>query len=552
MRKYDNYTAFIYMRLSKDDKLIESESITNQRELIHSFCLQNKIRVIGEFFDDGRTGINFDRPGFAEMIASLDRMEPDLVITKDLSRLGRDMTESSYYAEQFFPNKGICYLAIHDHFDSFEENMFAPFLFAMNDVYVRDTSRKIKAVLHQKKSSGQYCACPPFGYRKSDKDKNVLVPDEITAPIVKRIFELSASGLSTRKIADSLTADGVITPLKYRVLYRDDFSEKGANKATDLWNFVTVKRIIKNPVYLGHTMLGKTKKQSLKSSMKVKVPKAEWYITENTHEPLVDLDLFDRANDTLNKNWRDYSKSVSRNDGVRASIFRGLVFCQNCGGSMPSGGSVYNKDGKSYWYLVCSNIPKRSRHHCEHGARIRYQDLIDIITKDINAVIELTDEQIDRILVNIKNDDATARHNDFIRKQCDAIRTEIETSNRVIEKLYLDNVTGKISNERLDSLMSNITEKLKTQESTLCNLQSQMIQKEDMSERYLKFFEVVKSFSKIETLTPEILHAFIDRIEIGEKSIKNARIHQHATQDIKIYYKFIGNFAAITDESAAS
>ena len=193
------------------------------------------------------------------MIAHLKDGLANMVITKNLSKLGRDMSESSYYAETYFPENQIHYIAISDNFDSNEVNIMAPFQFAMNDVYLRDTSRKIKHVINQKRTKGEYCACPPFGYMKN-KDGTALEPDPKTAPIVQKIFAMAHDGKSARAIATALTKNGDITPLKYRVLYRDNFGERGAVRAVDEWNYTTVKRILKNPVYLGRTILGKTKR----------------------------------------------------------------------------------------------------------------------------------------------------------------------------------------------------------------------------------------------------------------------------------------------------
>ena len=256
--------GFAYLRLSNEEAQGgESSSITNQRMIVQNYCKQNGITLVREFVDDGYSGGNFDRPAFQEMMRQLSQGKANTVITKDLSRLGRDMRESSYYAEQFFPEHSIHYIAIGDNFDTERENIMAPFLFAMNEVYLRDGSRKVKDVLRSKRESGQYCACPPYGYRKDREDKHRLAPDEQTAPVVQRIFERAAKGDSSRKIALDLNSDGVIPPLKYRVLYRDEFSREGAARASDVWNYTTVKRILKNPVYLGHTLLGRSKKVSV-------------------------------------------------------------------------------------------------------------------------------------------------------------------------------------------------------------------------------------------------------------------------------------------------
>ena len=273
--------AFSYLRLSieEEGKIGESSSIANQRMIVQNYCKQHNITIVREFVDDGWSGGNFNRPEFQEMIRQLEEGKANIVITKDLSRLGRDMREASYYSEHFFPEHGIHYIAIADNFDSEIENIMAPFQFAMNEVYLRDGSRKVKDVLRSKRADGQYCACPPYGYKKNPSDKARLVPDENTAPVVQRIFERAAAGDSSRQIAMDLNSDGVIPPLKYRVLYRDEFSEKGAARASDTWNYTTVKRILKNPVYLGHTLLGKSRKVSVKSKKKVPVPKENWSVT---------------------------------------------------------------------------------------------------------------------------------------------------------------------------------------------------------------------------------------------------------------------------------
>ena len=274
-----------YLRLSDEDiNKGESESIINQRRFINDYCKRNGITLIGEFVDDGWSGGNFERPGFQNMMKELQKGKVSIVVTKDLSRLGRDMREASYYAEQFFPEHGIRYIAINDNFDSTYDNVMAPFQFAMNEVYLRDGSKKIKEVLRNKRENGLYCACPPYGYKKDEEDKNHLVPDENTAPIVQRIFQQAANGDSTRTIANDLNRDNVVPPLKYRALYRDTFNEKGLARIGDYWNYTTVKRILKNEVYLGHTLLGKSKKASLKSTKKIAIDKENWVVKKRPYK----------------------------------------------------------------------------------------------------------------------------------------------------------------------------------------------------------------------------------------------------------------------------
>ena len=178
--------AFLYLRLSRDEykNLKESDSIANQRLQITDYCKKNNITIAGEFVDDGFSGGNFERPEFENMLSALDRGKANMVITKDLSRLGRDMNESSYYAEKYFPESHVRYIAINDNFDSNRENDMAPFIFLMNEMYLRDGSKKVKATLKNKRENGLYCACPPYGYKKETNNKNRLVPDPETAPVV--------------------------------------------------------------------------------------------------------------------------------------------------------------------------------------------------------------------------------------------------------------------------------------------------------------------------------------------------------------------------------
>lgn len=532
--------ADAYYRLSVEEANEgESSSITNQKSIIRQYCEDNGITIVREFVDDGFSGSNFDRPAFNQMLAHLKGGNANMVITKDLSRLGRDMTESSYYAETYFPEHSIHYIAISDNFDSNEVNLMAPFQFAMNDVYLRDTSRKIKQVINQKRKKGEYCACPPFGYMKGND--NHLVPDPCTAPIVQKIFKLAVAGKSSHAIAKILTDEGCITPLKYRVLYRDNFGERGAAKAVDEWNHTTVKRILRNQVYLGHTLLGKTKKASLKSKKMVSVPEEDWFITENTHPPLVTQEQFEKAENFLGmntSNWRGYSK-------CRSSIFNGLVFCESCGSAMCSCGSVYNGEREKYWYLSCLNIPKRSKNHCENGARIKYTDLLEIIRADLNQVISLSDEDIEEI-----TNEALAKAGQVnVYKDAEenkkAIEKRLSTIDSIIIKLYGDNAAGKVSDDILSQTVSALSKEATDLKTQLKKIENKRSIGNEIVDNYDMFFNMAKQFTHIDELTEEIVRTFIDRIEIGKKILPENRQlagkNVPYTQKITIYYKFIGN-----------
>ncbi|MGI6019824.1 MAG: recombinase family protein [Marvinbryantia sp.] len=539
--------ADTYYRLSDEEKKYgnESESITNQREIVREYCQRNGIIIIKEFVDDGYSGGNFERPGFQAMLEHLATGKANTVITKDLSRLGRDMTESSYYAERFFPEHDIRYLAPGNDFDSMGDNLMAPFQFAMNDVYLRDTSRKVKQTLDMKRKKGKYAACPPYGYKKAERTTDQLVPDENTAPIVRQIFAWAADGLSARSIAVKLNQQGAIPPLKYRVEYRDHFTPQGASRASDYWNGTTIKRILRNRVYLGHTILGKSRKVNVKSKKKIAVPQEEWCCTENTHEPLVTQEQFDRAEHFLSEN----TKSHAANPAFRHSIFGGIAYCAHCGAAMCSGGSVYKGERAKYWYLVCNHITKRSQRACAHGARIRYDDLLEIVRSDLNTLLAFSKEEVETITqAAIARSSAGFDTAESKEKTLEHVETQMQRIVKMVERAYRDNAAGNLSDELLDEMMERFGKERQALEEQRRQLLSDVSEETTIRDSYRLFFDLAKRYSDIETLDRDILHAFIERIEIGEKILPEGKViagpRTPYRQSIRIFYRFIGEVAA--------
>jgi len=540
----DYVRAFAYLRLSSDEqRLGESYSITNQRMLIQRFCEKQGIALVREFVDDGYSGGNFNRPGFQEMLRQLDDGRANMVITKDLSRLGRDMNESSYYAETYLRDRGIRYLALNDNFDTEQDNPTAPFLFAVNDFYLRDTSRKVKAVLSVKREKGQYCACPPYGYRKSAQDHDRLEPDPETAPVVRRIFEQAAAGDSSRKIALDLTADGVIPPMKYRALYRDNFT-KGLALVSDDWSYNTVKRILKNPVYLGHTLLGKTKKASIKSKKKLAVPRDKWVVTEDTHEPIVTEALFRDANDNLAKGTRNYRQY----EQVRSSVFAGIAVCELCGHAMCSCGSVYKGEREKYWYLSCSHSRRDRPDRCS-GARIYYPDLLELVRSDLNGLLALDEEQMRAIAEEAVRDMNSEAAEQERKAQLEKAQTRLKTISTVMMKLYTDNAEGRLGDERLTEMVADLD-----REAASLKLQVKELERAlddgNVREAFEQFFELTREVTRVDELDRETVLRFIERIEIGPKVYapdvqRDTHRSKPYRQKITIFYRFIGDAAKI-------
>ena len=533
--------ADAYYRLSDEErKHGESASITNQRTIVREYCEQRGILLVEEFVDDGYSGGNFERPGFRAMLAHLNAGKANMVITKDLSRLGRDMTESSHYAERYFPEHGIRYLAPGSNFDSEEENLMAPFQFAMNDVYLRDTSRKVRQTLNTKRSNGKYVACPPYGYRKAERTTDRLVPDENTAPVVRMIFDMAASGQSCRSIALRLNELCIMPPLKYRVECRDNFTERGAQRVSDLWNYTTVKRILHNQVYLGHTLLGKSRKVSVKSKKKVKVPEEEWVFTKNTHEALVSQEQFDMAAHFMGENTR----ANGANPAFRHSIFGGIAYCACCGAAMCSGGSVYNGERAKYWYLVCNNLSSRARSRCLHGARIRYDDLMEVVRRDLNRLLSFDESTIRTITENAVEQANASLGGEDPAVQIGSIDRQTARLKRMIERAYRDNIAGALSDAIQEELVKKLSREIEELTVRRRRLAEGKTAAKEIRSAYGLFFRLAKRYTHIETLDRDLLHAFIERIEIGEKILPEGRKvagpRTPYRQSIRIFYRFIG------------
>lgn len=282
------YSAALYMRLSKDDNATKSQSMDSQRKILLDFAKEKGFSVFGEYVDDGFSGTNFDRPAFRKMIGDIENGKINLVLVKDLSRLGRDYISAGQFTEIYFPSKGVRCISVTDGYDSSENRSdYIPFCNIMNEMYARDISRKIRSAFAARMKAGDFIGpFAPFGYKRSFENRHKLVPDEKTAFIVKRIFHEGAAGEKPLEIAKGLDSDNIPTPLDFR---------KNLPKTRN-WNSSTILKILKNPVYLGHTVQGKTSKISFRYKYSRNLPPEQWYFVYDTHEALIDPITFEKAN----------------------------------------------------------------------------------------------------------------------------------------------------------------------------------------------------------------------------------------------------------------
>ena len=344
--------AALYLRLSQEDgeRWGESQSISNQRTFLTQYCRENGFTVSGCYIDDGYTGTNFNRPGFQRLLQDIERGDVKTVITKDLSRLGRDYIETGRYVDRYFPEKGVRYIAVNDGVDTGREesagNDMSAFKTVFNDFYARDVSKKVRSALTAKRRAGEFIgAWAPYGYQKDPARPGRLVPDPDGALIVRRIYRDFLKGESVRGIARSLTREGVPTPLEKRGETR---SGKGA------WNESTIRRILTCETYAGNLTQNQSKTVSYKVKKRVPIPKKEWIVVPNTHEPLISKEEFQMAQQI-------FSTRPSPQEPKDRHLLSGLVFCGDCGSPM-----TFVKDGPRT-YLVCSasrRYPGSCRTHC--------------------------------------------------------------------------------------------------------------------------------------------------------------------------------------------
>ena len=352
--------AALYLRVSREDgDRGESGSIENQRRLLRCWAEENGIGVLGEYVDDGVSGTTFQRPEFRRLLRDIQRGTIRLLLVKDLSRLGRDCVRMGLFTEEIFPALGVRVIAVNDGYDSERPDALLPFRNVLNELYARDLSGKIRSAMEAGRRAGKYMgALPPYGYRRDPEDRHHLLPDPEPASVVREIFHRAAKGASPAETAEILNRMGILPPLCYRR------QKTAGDPGTGMWSASSVRKILRNPVYLGDLVQGKTKKLSFKSGIVRPCPKESWIVTENAHEPLVSREEAALAKANL-------SGRLRRGDGAFCNQFAGLAFCADCGNRMSAVGTR-RKTGKAD--LVCGRYKRKGRSGCT-GHFLPYEHL---------------------------------------------------------------------------------------------------------------------------------------------------------------------------------
>lgn len=500
------FTA-LYMRLSKEDGVLESASISSQRKLLTSFAKEHGLSSCLEYTDDGFSGTNFARPGFARMISDIESGKIHTVITKDLSRLGRDYIVSGQLTEVYFPKKGVRYIAIDDSYDSsFSKTDIVPFKNVLNEMYARDISKKIRSALSAHMHSGSFIgAFAPYGYMKDPKDKHHLIPDPVSSAVVRDIFCMAASGLTPTEIARDLNSKNILSPSAYRVLKYGSTPHVNPD-----WTCSTISKMLKNTVYLGHMSQGKTTKPSFKSPAVVITPADNIITVKNTHESLVDEETFTQAR------RRQKSRTCSKK-GAFQNIFSGLAVCAGCGSPMSSTGSRKNSSPAN---LVCSNYKAHGKEACSNHF-IDYNVLYNIVQTSLKE--QLAAANIDKHLLITEAETPLAPSAD----ETELLKKRLVTIDRITKKLYEDFARGSISPEQMDRLLKSYHLEYQTIEKRL-SIQTHS------AESHTKIDGILDA----NTLTRSLLFSLIDRIEIEQGHYKKSGGMSTKSQTVRIFYRF--------------
>ncbi len=532
----ETYNVGIYCRLSRDDERTgESVSIENQREMLSRYVREQGWNLYSTYCDDGVSGTTFDRPGFNQLIADATAGKINLVLCKDLSRLGRDYIEAGKYTDVVFPSMGVRFIALNDGVDTIHKNneMLVILKNVMNDLYARDTSNKIRAVKQSTFKTGKYVGCyAPIGYVKSPEDKHILVIDPVTAPVVTRIFDLRCQGYSYRRIATTLNTEHIPTPSSFYYMKQ---GKPNIRPDGDFWAPPTVKSILRNEVYLGHMVQNKTGNVSYKVHKQVPKPESEWIRVENTHEPLISQEVWDMVRELDSRNARCRSDKTGN-----VPLFSGILFCADCGTPMR-----HYKDGRKrkdgtpslYQSYACGRYVNGGKSVCT--AHIMNQRvLIELLLIDIRFKAMLAQNDPDTLKGKIlaQKNAASLEQRKTLQATMDALDKRLAELEKLVVSAYEDKVKGAIPEALCVQLIKRYGDERadKLEQRTKLSAQLEACQEDEKAAD--DWLALIRDYSQLEELDRPTLLRLVKRIEVGERRTVNG----HDERDIKIYYNFVG------------
>ena len=530
----------VYCRLSQDDGLDgDSNSIINQKKILLDVVARENLPNPILFIDDGFSGTNFDRPAISEALRLVENRQVSNFVVKDLSRLGRSYIKVGQLTEITFPSFDVRFIALNDGVDSNKPNetnsIFLPIKSLMDEMYAADTSKKIRAVVQSKARAGERVTVnPPYGYLKDSSDSKNWIIDPVASEVVKRIFQEAKSGKSLSEIAKGLENDKVFKPDRHRIEIglKPISASSNVESLPYFWTRETLSAILSREEYLGHTVNLRTRKKSYKDKRKVDNPKEDWLIFKNTHEAIIDQETFD-----IVQKMRSHKRSNQRykNRAGHENLFAGLVFCGTCGRKHYF--CPQEKNGLNHDHYKCSGY-RKPIDGCENLHYIQKSALIEIVSDKLRQTIHECQLNQEAFLKKSEQQSQAQFNKDNKRQQLQLHKDEHRSKeiDSIIQKLYEDNLLGKISDERFVKLSQSYEEEQKQLQTSISDLTEKLSKQQEDSLNISKFMTRISKYTELPELTVEIVNELIDKIVIHKPTgTKRNRIIQ-----IDIYYNFIG------------
>ena len=540
MQEEKIYNAAVYARLSKEDEQRgDSASIETQVEMLTRYVTGHGWNPAAVYKDDGYTGTNFDRrPAFNEMMEKVRDREINLVVVKDLSRFGRNYLEVGQYTELEFPALGCRFIAVNDNIDSLNrdsnDEIFMAFRNIFNEHYSRDISKKIRSAMNTSCRSGKFIgAFAPFGYMKSPDDRHRLIIDEPAAAIVRRIFQMRCEGEGFRRIALALNEEGVLPPREYHCRCAGKAGSPWRDNGK--WSSVTVSGLLRNEAYIGNMVQHKSEVFSYKDRRMTAVPKEEWIRVENTHEPIISMDVWEQC-----RRMDRGTVHPRQNSMKETSLFSGLLYCADCGFAMRC--QIERRRRKNgvtarYERYLCGSY-SRSGHTACSTHSIPVQVLSELVLNDIWAKADEVfyhEEEIAQCLMERRQKQSRAELS-AMQKSMRFLEKRVAELDRLIRSAYEDKVDGSIPAELCAELLRGYQKERAENSTRLQEIEKQQAEMQTAENEVQEWISLIRRYRDIDTLDRETLLKLIDRIEIGEAHTEDG----NKVRDIKIYYKFVG------------
>lgn len=512
------FNVAIYIRLSREDgDKEESDSVGNQRKLLTEYVSRHDEFILYDIYiDDGFTGTNFNRPAFQKMIEDIEDKKVNCVVVKDLSRFGRDYIDTGRYLERIFPELGVRFISVSDNIDSIKQayDMLLPIKNIFNEQYARDISNKIQATVKSKQKAGEFIgAFASYGYKKSPVNKNKLVIDEYASEVVKRIFAMYAQGIGKQSIAKQLNAEGILCPSEYKKLNGENYKNCNRLKTTSYWTYSTINTMLHNEMYIGNMIQGK-KHQRMRGKQH-KVDKENWVRVENTHEPIIDRDTWDKVQKLLSKKHRDIDLETNKN------IFAGFIKCGDCGRSMMK--NFWRRaDGSKSYSFYCGTYKRSGKDYCTPHT-LPFQVLNDIVLGDLKAIIR----NVENLQELIKKQSCTElKIRNSTNTELIKVKSELERVKKLKKSIYEDYKDELISKEEYLSYREDYQQKEALYSKQIQTLEAK--KKETVTENIFEtpWLKRLLELKDIEELDRDIVVEMIDEITVYEN------------RKIKIRYNF--------------